>query len=196
MEITDFPTDTLNVVSKLKSTLVHAVNSASWDNRRKTWLTALLLKAKQAISNGWSIHVHSWGHNSESLATISLIRELTNATYTAASKLSSDRPAIAAIVSSALDQIVDNNSSLVLVDTFTDIDGTILSEHTPDWNTAGLPWTKDFTYNLEIANNKLSYKDVTDDNNDIFKDNDHYIDIDSTTKIIEVDMSIDRKSVV
>lgn len=72
-------------------------------------------------------------------------------------------------------KLIDAN--IVLHDTFTDTNGTLLSAHTiSPINKMNTSWIKANTYDIEIQNNKAIYLQA-DEQDPTTKDNDHYVEM-------------------
>ena len=85
--------------------------------------------------------------------------------------------------------IIPQSNSLLIHDTFTGSDGTILNGRSPDINLQGTTWIKDNLWDLEIQSNKLSY--TVSDNVDVtYKESDHYIEVGTNGVTIECDLQV------
>jgi hypothetical protein len=87
--------------------------------------------------------------------------------------------------------IIPQSGTLLVHDTFTGSDGDLLNGRFPDAvNLQGTQWIKDNTYNLEIGSNKLTYTEAAVEDSDIYKENDHFIDVGTHEVTIECDINI------
>lgn len=88
--------------------------------------------------------------------------------------------------------IIPQSGALLVYDKFSGIDGDVLSERVPDTvNMQGSTWQKDNTYDLTISSNNLETVGFTDDDN-IFKENDHFLDVGTQDVTIESVMDCEK----
>ena len=86
---------------------------------------------------------------------------------------------------------IPSSGQLLVHDTFSGTDGEFLNGRLPDTvKLQGTQWIKDNNYDLEIGSNKLTYTLCAPENDDIFKENDHYIEVGKNNVSIECDLKI------
>jgi hypothetical protein len=87
--------------------------------------------------------------------------------------------------------IIPQSGTLIMHDSFTGADGTILDRRKPDVvNLQGSAWEKDNDYDLELASNKLTYTLASPEGTDAFKETDHCIEAGTNAVTIECDINV------